>query len=70
MKTTINDIIREATQPMIPICLQEPKCTHAESATEFKGVHCLKHDMYFGRRWQCSQKEVTIHLIGNKTEET
>ena len=51
-------VIREATKPMIPICLQQPVCIHAEEATEFKGVHCVKHDMWFGRRYRCSQKEV------------
>ena len=55
-------LIKEATHPMTPICLQDPKCIHAEETTEFKGVHCLKHDMYFGRRWNCSQKEIIVDI--------
>ena len=51
-------VIIEATQPMIPVCLQQPVCIYAEPAPEFKGVHCIKHNMYFGRRYRCSQKEV------------
>ena len=50
-------VIREATKPMIPVCLQGERCKWVEELTDIKAVRCTKHDVVFGRKYRCSQKE-------------
>ena len=62
-------IINIATQPMVPICLQEPKCVYAEECENIKAVLCKKYDIIICRKYYCNQKETDFLNMGETKEE-